>query len=154
MQKISVLAVVISAVSIILPAESYAHGRREIKWKGSGGWGEKTPYNRLYNLKTEMTVSGEVVIVEEIVPLKGMSYGVHFMLKTGGRTISVHLGPAWLIENQDIKIMPGDLVEVTGSRIMLKGEPAIIAAAIKRGAETLKLRDKNGFPVWSGWRRR
>jgi hypothetical protein len=45
-------------------------------------------------------------------------------------------------------------VEVKGSRITFEGKPAIIAAEIKKGEETLKLRDENGFPVWSGWRSR
>jgi len=39
-------------------------------------------------------------------------------------------------------------------RITFDGKPAIVAAEIKKGEETLILRDKSGFPVWSGWRRR
>jgi hypothetical protein len=66
----------------------------------------------------------------------------------------VHLGPVWYIERQDIKIDPGDKVEITGSRITFQGKPAIIAVELKKGTEILKLRDENGFPVWSGWRRR
>jgi hypothetical protein len=52
-----------------------------------------------------------------------------------------------------VKIEPKDKVEVTGSRITFDGKPAIIAAEVKKGDEALKLRDDNGFPVWSGWRR-
>jgi hypothetical protein len=66
----------------------------------------------------------------------------------------VHLGPVWYIERQDMKIDPGDKVEITGSRIIFEGKPAIIATEVKNGAEILKLRDENGFPVWSGWRKR
>jgi len=62
--------------------------------------------------------------------------------------------PAWYIQRQDMKIVPGDKVEITGSRITFQGKPAIIAAEVKKGIEILKLRDENGFPVWSGWRRR
>jgi hypothetical protein len=83
-----------------------------------------------------------------------MSSGVHLMVKTGQETISVHLGPAWYIQRQDIKIAPGDKVEITGSRITYQGKPAILAAEAKKGDEILKLRDENGLPVWSGWRRR
>lgn len=50
--------------------------------------------------------------------------------------------------------MPGDKVEVTGSRITFQDKPAIIAAEVKKGDEILKLRDGNGFPAWAGWRRR
>ncbi len=86
--------------------------------------------------------------------MKGMGYGVHIMVKTDQETISVHLGPSWYIENQDIKIEVGDKVDVKGSRIMFDDSHSMIAAKVKKGDETLTLRDENGFPVWSGWRRR
>jgi hypothetical protein len=120
---------------------------------GSGGWGMRSPYNSLYDPKTVQTISGEVVIVEKMVPTKGMSAGVHLVVKTSEDSISVHLGPEWFIDNQDIRIVPKDKITVKGSRITYQGKPAIIAAVVTKGNETLVLRDANGFPVWSGWRR-
>ena len=108
----------------------------------------------VYDPKTVETISGVVEKVEKITPMKGMSYGVHVVVKTEKETIDVHLGPGWYIENQDVKLMPGDKVEVTGSRITFQDKPAIIAADVKKGDEILKLRDENGFPAWAGWRRR
>jgi hypothetical protein len=125
-----------------------------MQWRGSKGWGVGSPYNRMYNPKTVETISGEVVSVDKIVPIKGMSYGIHLTLKTEKEAVSVHLGPGWFIERQDIKIEPKDKIEVTGSRITFEGKPAIIAAEVKKGDEILKLRDENGVPVWAGWRRR
>jgi len=121
-------------------------------WKGGGGWGMGREYGKMYNPKTVETITGEVVSVDNITPVKGMSQGMHITLKTAKETISVHLGPDWYIENQDIKIMPRDKVEVKGSRITFQGKPAIIAAEIKKGNKVLKLRDEKGFPVWSGHR--
>jgi len=123
-------------------------------WRGSGGWGPGTSYNRMYDSKTLETITGEVVSVSRITPSKGMSAGIHMNVKTDKETISVHLGPGWYLENQDVKIEPKDKVEVKGSRITFGGKPAIIAAEVKKGDEVLKLRDDSGFPVWSGWRRR
>jgi len=123
-------------------------------WRGGGGWGPGTPYNRMYDPKTLETTTGEVVSVSRITPNKGMSVGIHMNVKTDKETISVHLGPGWYLENQDVKIEPKDKVEVKGSRITFGGKPAIIAAEVKKGDEVLKLRDDSGFPVWSGWRRR
>jgi hypothetical protein len=37
---------------------------------------------------------------------------------------------------------------------MFDGKPTIIAAEVKKGDGILKLRDKNGFPMWAGWRKR
>lgn len=152
MKKIVTAAAALAIVSLFFAVDSFA--QRGPMWKGSGGWGMGMQYSRMYNPKTVETLSGEVVSVDQITPMRGMSYGVHMTLKTDKETISVHLGPVWYIANQDIKIEPKDKVEVKGSRITFEGNPAIIAAEIKKGNEILRLRDERGFPVWSGWRRR
>jgi len=152
MKKYAILALVFIC-GLSFSSECLAQ-RQGVKWQGSGGWGSGTPYGRLYDPKTAETLAGEVVGVNTITPLKGMSSGVHLTLKTGQESISVHLGPAWFLQRQDIKIKPGDKIEIQGSRITFQGKPAMIAAEVKKGDEILKLRDENGFPVWSGWRRR
>ena len=151
-KNVAVLVVMISILAILIATESFA--QRGMNWKGSGGWGPGGQYSRMYDLKTVETVSGEVISVDKITPTKGMSYGVHMTVKTGKETISVHMGPGWFIENQDIEINPKDKVQVKGSRITFEGKPAIIAAEVKKGDEILKLRDEKGFPAWSGCRRR
>jgi hypothetical protein len=141
------------SLSILLVAASGtaqpAPGRR-----GAGGWGPGTAYGRMYDVKTVETIHGEVVAVERFTPEKGMSAGLHLQVKTDGRTISVHLGPEWYIERQDVAIEVKDSIEVKGSRVTFEGKPAIIAAEVRKGDQTLTLRDASGFPVWSGWRRR
>jgi hypothetical protein len=83
-----------------------------------------------------------------------MSEGVHLWIRTDSDSVSVHLGPAWFIENQEISIAAGDPVEVRGSQIAYEGEPAVIAAEVRKGEVALMLRDAGGRPVWAGWRRR
>ncbi len=120
---------------------------------GSGGWGPGGGYGRLYDPKTVETVTGEVTKVEYVTPLKGMSQGVHLLLKTDQGMIHVHLGPAWYVENQDVKIAPKDHVEVKGSRVTIGGTPVVIAAEVRKGDDVLALRDESGVPRWAGWRR-
>ena len=151
MKKICTLILMIGILGFIA-SESFAQPGKG--WRGSGGWGMGSQYNRMYDPKTVETINGEVVSVDKITPMKGMSHGIHLTLKTEKETISVHLGPSWFIERQDIKIEPKDKIEVTGSRITFEGKPAIIAAEVKKGDEMLKLRDENGVPVWAGWRKR
>jgi hypothetical protein len=107
----------------------------------------------MYNVSTVETLSGKVLRVERITPMRSMSYGIHLIVKTEKEEISVHLGPGWFIENQDLRIEQNDKIEVKGSRITFEGKPAIIAAEVKKGKDILKLRDESGFPAWSGWRR-
>jgi len=153
MKKMATLLAVTALLGILTAPDAY--GQRGPRGRGGGGgWGAGSQYNRLYNTNTVGTVSGEVIAVKHITPTNGMSYGVHLELKTEKETVSVHLGPGWFIENQDIAIEPKDKVEIKGSRVTFDGKPAIIAAEIKKGDEVLKLRDRNGVPVWAGWRRR
>jgi len=146
-------AIAVMAVLVTLGATD-AMAQRGIARRGGGGWGPGTAYARLYNPQTVETISGEVVAVDRITPMKGMVYGVHLTVKTERETISVHLGPGWYIENQDVKILPKDKIEVKGSRITFEGKPAIIAATATKGDDVIELRDARGFPAWSGWRRR
>lgn len=150
-QKLRVFAAMIFVFAFVFASESFAQGGKNRN--GSGGWGTGTQYGRMYDPKTVETIVGEVIRVEKIIPIKGMSNGVHLIVKTNKEIVSVHLGPAWYIDNQDINIDPKDKIEVKGSRITFEGKPAIIASEVKKGNEILELRNENGIPFWSGWRR-
>jgi len=154
MKGVTILLTIAAMVLFLGQAGSFAQKGPGMMWRGSRGWGPGTPYNRMYDPKTVETLTGDVVSVSQITPNKGMGAGLHMNVKTDKEIISVHLGPSWYLENQDVKIEPKDKIEVKGSRITFGGKPAIIAMDVKKGEEALKLRDDSGFPVWSGWRRR
>jgi hypothetical protein len=116
---------------------------------GSGGGGP-----RIYDKTTVETIAGEVVRVEKFAPGKKAAGGVHLVLKTDKEEIAVHLGPRWYVEEQAVEIAAEDRIEVRGSRISIDGEPAILAAEVKKGDQVLKLRDDAGLPLWRGSARR
>jgi len=147
-----IIAALVVALSFLVANQSLA--QRGMKWRGQGGWGMGDRYSKMYDPNTIETINGEVISVDTFTPTKGMSSGVHLMVKTDKGALSVHLGPVWYIENQDIKIEPKDKLEIKGSRVTYEGKPAIIAAEVKKGDEVLLLRNDGGYPVWSGWRRR
>ncbi len=152
MKKYMTLVAAVAMFSFAFASVALAQGG--MRWKGGGGWGPGESYAGRYNPQTVQTITGEVVSVNKITPTKGMSYGVHLLLKTDKETISVHLGPGWYIENQDVKIAPEDNIEVKGSLITFNGKPALIAAEVKKCDDVLTLRNADGFPIWSGWKRR
>ena len=152
MTRIPTITTLASALALGLAATTLA--QPGFQWRGSDGWGRGGPYDRLYDPKSVETVSGVVVKVEQVTPMSGMGQGVHVVLETDGATIPVHLGPVWYIERQETSIEPGDRLEVKGSRVSLEGKPAIIAAEVHKGDETLRLRNEAGVPMWAGWRRR
>lgn len=151
MKRKSIISLII-VVSLIVTVSTALAGPWK-GWRGSGGWGMGSQYNRMYNPATVETLSGTVEVVNKVTPMKGMNSGVHLMLKTEKETISIQLGPEWFVERLDTKIKKGDKIEVKGSRVTFAGKPAIIAAEVKKGDNTLVLRDSAGIPAWAGWRR-
>ena len=152
MKTVGIIFAAILVASLTLIPDSSA--QRQGMGRRQGGWGPGSSYARLYNPQTVETISGVVESIEKFTPSKGMSHGVHVVLKTDRESIAVHLGPAWFMDSQVLNIEPGDRVEIMGSRITFEGKPALIAARVTKEGEILTLRDGSGVPVWSGWRRK
>jgi hypothetical protein len=138
-------AVAIESVGQTRPGGGGGRGR---------GWGRNSPYSRLYDPRTVVTVEGEVAAVEQREAPNCAGKGVHLQLKTADGEIPVHLGPDWYVENQEPQIAQGDHEKVTGSRITYQDKPAVIAREVAKGDEVLVLRDEDGTPRWAGWRGR
>jgi len=94
------------------------------------------------------TVSGEVVRVEK-VSHAGAGRAMYLVLRTDtGEVFPIALGPEWVVERHALRIHAGDRIEVTGWCIV-RGKSALLAATVKKGDESLLLRDWHGIPVWS-----
>jgi hypothetical protein len=103
---------------------------------------------RNYDVSTEKTLSGSITEVRE-VPGPGRSAGVHLVIATDNGPVTVHVGPKSFLDQKHIAFAAGDRVEVTGSAVTIDSEPVVVAREIKRGEQTVTLRDKRGIPVWS-----
>lgn len=104
-----------------------------MSWHGSGGWGHHSLDGMMYDNQAMTEISGEVVTVDKITIMDQMHEGVHLSVNTDQNNVSMHLGPAWYLEKQDVKIMPGDKVRIKGSRITFDDAPALIAAEVHKG---------------------
>jgi hypothetical protein len=102
----------------------------------------------MYNTATEVTLKGSVEAVNQVKGPQGWG-GTHLSLKTDKETIDVHVGPSWFLTQNKTSFAKGDQVEVTGSRAKFGEKDALIAREIKKGGETLTLRNALGFPAWS-----
>ena len=144
MKKIIKLLSILS-LAIILPITLAAQ-------KGKGG---NSICDRLYDVSTVVTITGNVENIEHHFNESKKVEGVHLMVKTEEeKLISVHLGPAWYIDNQDLKFGEGDYVVIKGSNIEYENKPAIIASEVEKDGFVLKLRDQSGIPTWKGWRKK
>jgi len=102
-----------------------------------------------YDLKTVETVQGIVVAAPRPTPKGGMPERAQLTLKTEKGTLTVYLGPGWFVE-QGMKIRDLDRIQVSGSRIRVQGQPALLAGEVRKGDQVLKLRDEQGQPLWRG----
>lgn len=101
-----------------------------------------------YDAATETTVTGAIEAVNQVKGRHGWS-GTHVLLKTDKESIDVHVGPSWFLTEKKMTLAKGDEITVTGSRVKYEGADAIIARQLKKGEQSLVLRDAQGLPVWS-----
>lgn len=101
----------------------------------------------MYNPQTVTTIQGTV---ETAGPPMGRVQHVSWVVKTDQGKITVHLGPAWYINQHQIVLKPGDAVEATGSKMEMGGGTMMVAKEVKVGGKTFQLRDDQGMPLWRG----
>ena len=141
---------ILAGLLITLSPVNPSFARMGIMWQGSDGWGMNGSYCGMYNTGTIETISGEIISINKFTPIKGMSHGVHIMVKTDTEIIPVHLGPLWYIEKQDFKLETKEKIKVKGSVINFEDKKTIMASEVTKGNTTLRLWDEKGRPVWSG----
>jgi hypothetical protein len=99
-----------------------------------------------FDAKTVETFKATVTAVERMERGPGM-VGVHLRVAVGAETRVVHLGPAAYVDPK-MTFAEKDEVEVTGSRVTLAGEPAVLATTVKKGGKALELRKADGAPLF------
>jgi hypothetical protein len=108
----------------------------------------------MYDPKTITTVKGAVESLGTLPPTAGTPNAIRYaLLKTEQGNIRVYLCPDWYLDQQKISLAVGDQLEVTGSKVTMEGQPAIIAKDLKKGDKTVALRDDKGSSAWPPQRR-
>ncbi len=102
---------------------------------------------RYYDVNTIETQQGKVVSIDRTSTAVNTG-GIHLTLDIGDEQLPVHVGPAWYLEDQSLQITVDDEIEVTGSRVIIDNNPALIAAEIRIDDTVVVLRDRNGIPQW------
>jgi DNA/RNA endonuclease YhcR with UshA esterase domain len=112
------------------------------------------PRARMYDPKTEMTVTGTILDVQQL-PCMGRRNGTHLFVKTESGPVEVCTGPAAYIQQKGFAFAKGETVDVVGSKVNLNGKDVVIARQVTKDNKTLILRDAQGIPQWSGgrWRK-
>jgi hypothetical protein len=173
------LAAVVVLVMLVTAGVALAKTEKVKKKNQSAyaGWGVKDEYQKLFKANSIETFSGTVNAVINIRPNPDMKMGSQLFLqldpeapKEGEETqeakkdpkgkkekatkpkkviYPVHLGPKVWVKKHNNFIKYGDRVEVTGSKILYKKTPILIATQVKKGDKVLVLRSEKGIPVWT-----
>jgi len=106
-------------------------------------------YEELYNIRTVETINGEISKVDFFIPFTGWSRGVRLLVQTDKGLILIHVGPEWYLNEKSLVFEKGDRIEIKGSRIVFEGEQIIIAAEIMTKGNTVRLRNEQGYAIWS-----
>ena len=151
MRKVAIWIVVVAATLMLNMMFTQTSFAQASQTAGSsvarGAWTLGVP-----GLDAETSFTGMEAIVAEpgkvtkVEPMAGVKGGLQMRFVTDqGNAYKVYMGPKWFIENQKIKFMAGDKVEVRGK----KYGNAIIATEISKGDMTMKLRnEEDGMPSW------
>lgn len=113
----------------------------------------RTAADRMFDPATVETVKGVIARIDTVQSRRGPSKGLHLQLQMADATLPVHLGPTWFFADQSFAFATDDSLTVRGSRVTMGGADALIAAELRRGDQSLQLRDETGRPVWRGQRR-
>ena len=151
MRKVAIWFAVVTAILVVNMMFAQPSFAQKSQTAGAGvsrgAWTLGIP---ALDAKTSFTGTEAIVVepgkVKKIEPMTGVKGGLQMRFVTDqGNVRKVYMGPKWFIENQKIKFMAGDKVEVRGK----KYGNAIIATEISKGDLSMKLRnEEDGMPVW------
>ena len=117
------------------------------QWMTGAGTADRTAGDAgtAHDAQQATSVEGTV----EDVSVHDRPGSTHATIRTGdGRTVTVVMGPAGYLEQQGIELRQGDQVQVSGSRMSVEGQDAIVAREVRKGDRTVTLRDQSGQPRW------
>ena len=108
----------------------------------------------MYDKSTEATIKGTVdeVAAKSADTKSRRGRFSSITLKTDSGPMKVALGPARFMTEKNFVLAKGDQIEVTGSKITHGEHTFFLAREVKKGTDTLTLRDADGKPAWPSMR--
>lgn len=100
--------------------------------------------NIAYDITHEAVVQGTVTsytATSDVPPI-----GPHAMIQTASGAVDVHLGNANFMKQNDLFLAPGDSVKIVGESKNLGGKNVFLARIVRKGSQTVTLRNLNGIP--------
>lgn len=143
-----------SLLLVVMVVTGYGFSQMSLKARGSDGWGCADKYEQNFSKYNVQTYYADVKSIDTVTPLPAMMYGIQLTVTIDQVECYVHLGPGWFILHQDnMSFSKGDKIEVKGAKVVINGKQVIMPTQVKRKDRILFLRDEDGVPYWSVWRK-
>ena len=98
-----------------------------------------------YDAATEVTLTGTIKEVKDFAcPESEGTVGTHLLLQTPTGTMQVHLAPVSLVRSRHLSFVRGEQITVIGSEVRVFDRRDVLAREIRRGSETILIRDWQG----------
>jgi len=112
-------------------------------------WKADSDYNKKFDASKVTTIEGTVQNVGSFHLGENSAPGLRIRLQTDKEDVLlVHAGPCGFAKSKSFTLASGDKISVTGSQIEYDGRTILMATQIKRGNDTLTLRDSSGKVLW------
>lgn len=100
-----------------------------------------------YDPRAEYAVKGTVAGVKTHDSVLGYK-DTHIIITTAQGDMEVHVGPSGYLDKRGFGMHPGDQVLVIGCKTVYEEKPVLVARQIRRGDQSVTLRNMRGDPVW------
>jgi len=112
-------------------------------------WKADSQYNQQFKADEVQTMQGTIQSVGTFHPESGSTAGLRLRVKTqDGKSMIVHAGPRAYASQKGLNFHYGDEVTITGSQAKIDGQNVVLASQLKKGDQTLQLRNEQGQPQW------
>lgn len=80
---------------------------------------------------------------------RGENTSITALLTSGTDSMTAMIAPVAFLVSNSLTLAAGDVIDITGSKLMMAGQSMLIATEIKKGETKVTLRDKaTGVPAW------
>lgn len=111
-------------------------------------WKADSDYNKKFDASKVTTIEGTVQSVGSF-HIGDSAPGLRIRVQTEKQDVLlVHAGPCAFAKSKNFNLASGDKISVTGSQIEHNGRTILMASEIKKGNDTLTLRDSSGKVQW------
>jgi hypothetical protein len=101
-----------------------------------------------FDAASAVSMTGVTIIRVDTLK-QGDSASLSAVLASGNDSVTAMIAPVSFLTSNSLTLAAGDVIDISGSRLMLGGKASLIATEIKKGEAKVVLRDKaTGAPAW------